>query len=203
MIRIINPDNRDAHWDLLDRTFLLRDEIFNGRLEWDLPTIMGREIDQYDRDDTYYLIAYEKELGVYGGCRLLPTTTPYMLEKTFEQIDCGPLPKRDDVWECSRFFIDNRAFKDASSNLVKRATYELMIGLLEFGFYKNLKDIITPSDIRVERIFRMAGCPMERLSKPVEIGNTLAIGANVNVLPEYLDNLQQKSGIEDSVLLEV
>lgn len=202
MIKLINTFNRGVNLDLLDETFLLRNKIFNGRLGWNLPTMDGREIDQYDRDDTCYLVCYEPELGVYGGCRLLPTTSPYMLEHTFAQIDCGPLPKCDSVWECSRFFIDSSRFRTSDSGVIRQATYELMLGLLEFGFRYNLRNIITPSDIRIERIFNIAGCPLERLSKSVPIGNTMAIGANVNILQENFLNLQKKSGIYRTVLLE-
>jgi len=202
MVIIINPHNRETHEDLLDDSFMVRDRIFNGRLGWNLPTIAGREIDQYDTDDSYYLICYEHHIGVYGGCRLLPTTSSYMLENTFRQIDCGPLPKSNEVWESSRFFIDTDIFDGDDTTVIKKATCELVVGMLEFGFYKNLSNIITLTDIRIERIFRMIGCPLERLSQPVEIGNTMTIAANINIRPDYLINVQKKAGIVGSVLIE-
>lgn len=201
-IIIINPFNKESCGELLDETFLLRNKVFNERLGWDLPIFEGREIDQYDTDSSYYLVCYEKELGVYGGCRFLPSVTDYMLESTFAHVNCGALPKSKDVWESSRFFIDSSAFKEKDPCLAQKATYELMLGMLEFGFYKNMREVITLTDIRIERIFRMAGWPLERLSEVVKIGNTLSVGAILPISETNFMNIQRKSGLQNTMFIE-
>ncbi|WP_347333173.1 acyl-homoserine-lactone synthase, partial [Ralstonia pseudosolanacearum] len=57
-----------------------RHQIFVGQLGWQLPMADGRfERDQYDRDDTVYVVARDADGAICGCARLLPTTRPYLL----------------------------------------------------------------------------------------------------------------------------
>ena len=44
---------------------------------------------------------------IIGGWRLRPTTLPYMMKDVFPQLLGGtPAPVRPDIWEISRFAVD-------------------------------------------------------------------------------------------------
>ncbi len=61
-----------------------RHQIFVGQLGWQLPMADGRfERDQYDRDDTVYVVARDADGAICGCARLLPTTRPYLLKDVF------------------------------------------------------------------------------------------------------------------------
>ena len=59
-------------WDLVANFLKLRREVFIERMEWPLYQADSMEFEQYDRVDTYYLIAHTAG-QVLGGARLLRT----------------------------------------------------------------------------------------------------------------------------------
>lgn len=60
----------------LQRYFKLRKQVFVDQLGWDVPVSEYGEIDQYDREDTFYIVA-ERDGNCVGGLRLNPTTTRF------------------------------------------------------------------------------------------------------------------------------
>jgi N-acyl-L-homoserine lactone synthetase len=81
-----------------------RHKVFIEALQWPLPDMDGFERDQFDRDDTLYVVARELDGEVCGCARLLPTTRAYLLGEVFpEMMNGAPVPCASDVWELSRF----------------------------------------------------------------------------------------------------
>ncbi|WP_197329309.1 acyl-homoserine-lactone synthase [Ralstonia syzygii] len=83
-----------------------RHQIFVGQLGWQLPMADGMfERDQYDRDDTVYVVARDANGTICGCARLLPTTRPYPLKDVFAPLLMKgmPAPESPGVWELSRF----------------------------------------------------------------------------------------------------
>jgi acyl homoserine lactone synthase len=85
--------------------FAYRYSVFVDRLKWDLPDAKpGFEADQFDRADTFHVMARDDAGELCGCARLLPTTRPYLLGSIFPELmeDSGT-PRSSDVWEVSRF----------------------------------------------------------------------------------------------------
>lgn len=81
-----------------------RHNVFVKKLGWELKCQDGLEYDEFDRDDTIYLVAQDQSGDVVGTARLLPTTRPYLLNSVFPEMwDRGELPNAPEVWELSRF----------------------------------------------------------------------------------------------------
>ena len=79
-------------------------KVFVERFGWALHTKNGMESDQFDRQDTVYVVAQDDRGHVSGCARLLPTTRPYLLGEAFPQLLNGLAPPcSPDVWELSRF----------------------------------------------------------------------------------------------------
>src|SRR5512133_3935759 len=89
--------------------FRLRYETFRVRLGWDVETTDdGLEIDQFDGDNSSYILARSPEDEIDACWRLLPTLGPNMLRDVFPQLLHGlPVPAAADVWELSRFAINS------------------------------------------------------------------------------------------------
>lgn len=102
----------------LQRYFKLRENVFVGQLGWDVPTCELGEIDQYDRQDTFYIVA-ERDGQCVGGLRLNPTTSRFMYrgqEYSYMIRDAklgllssiptglidGMPPQRSSTWEMTR-----------------------------------------------------------------------------------------------------
>lgn len=84
---------------LKDRKIVLMD-----RLGWDLQSPDGlHELDEYDGDDTLYLIVHQPETGRHlGSVRLLPSTGAHLLGDKFAHLCADGVPVGPDVWEITR-----------------------------------------------------------------------------------------------------
>ncbi|OYX77136.1 MAG: hypothetical protein B7Y82_09365 [Sphingomonadales bacterium 32-65-25] len=84
---------------LKDRKIVLMD-----RLGWDLQSPDGlHELDEYDDEDTLYLIVHQPETGRHlGSVRLLPSTGAHLLGDKFAHLCADGVPVGPDVWEITR-----------------------------------------------------------------------------------------------------
>jgi acyl homoserine lactone synthase len=72
--------------------------------------------------------------------------------------------------------------------------------MIEFGLSMRLERIVTVTDLRVERILRRAGWPLERIAEPQRIGMTRAVAGFLDVSTEHLRTLQRNGGLDGPVL---
>lgn len=109
---------------LKDRKIVLMD-----RLGWDLQSPDGlHEIDEYDGDDTLYLIVHQPETGRHlGSVRLLPSTGPHLLGDKFAHLCADGVPRGADVCEITRL-VTTPGLNRAEALQVRR---QLSIALFE------------------------------------------------------------------------
>ena len=132
-----------------------------------------------------YLVQRSHSGEVQGSVRLLPSVGPTMLRDTFPALlELQPAPSAPQIWESSRFAIDVAADAPKGDHGIARATYELFAGMVEFGISRQLTDIVTVTDVRMERILRRAGWPLRRIGSPARIGNTLAVAGYLAITDE-------------------
>lgn len=149
-----------------------RYRVFVEKLRWELDCEIGLEFDQFDRDDTIYVLAQDDEENIIGLARLLPTTRPYLLEDIFPQLMNGQaIPKSDDVWELSRFVAID--FKEESTKGHMQFSSPVAIELLKEAISTSKKHgakrLITVSPLGVERLLRKAGFRATRAGPPMVI----------------------------------
>lgn len=179
----------------------LRYRVFKSRMDWDVQTSGGMEIDDFDALHPTYLTQVSDSGHVQGSVRLLPTLGPTMLRDTFSALLEGqPAPSTSFVWESSRFAIDIAADAPKGDHGITRAAYELFAGMVEFGLSRQLSDIVTVTDVRMERILRRAGWPLRRICNPSVIGNTLAVAGYLAISHETLACLRKAGGFSTPVL---
>ncbi|MFE0013744.1 acyl-homoserine-lactone synthase [Mesorhizobium sp. NPDC059054] len=200
MMQLITPDCHTEFADDLLEMHRLRHRVFRERLEWDVAVRDGYEIDPFDAIGPHYLLL-KAQTGRLDGCvRLLPTTGPNMLRDNFSMLlKDGQAPDDPRIWESSRFALDvpPSAPKEAG---VALGTYELFAGMIEFGLSRELHSIVTVTDLRIERILRRAGWPLERLSDPLTIGNTRAVAGYLEISTHSLAVIRRNGRIEGPVL---
>lgn len=154
---------------LKEQFFKYRFEVFVERLGWDLDTAYGRETDQFDHDDTVYVIAQDEHSRITGCSRLLPTISPYLLEEVFPELLNGlKPPKSAQIWELSRFTsLDlNGSQTGQSSQFSSPATVELLVKTIECAKKLGAKRIISVSPLGIERLLRKAGFRAHRAGPP-------------------------------------
>ncbi|WP_432454052.1 MULTISPECIES: acyl-homoserine-lactone synthase [unclassified Agarivorans] len=145
-----------------------RHQVFVEMLGWELNTPKGIEQDQFDRDDTVYVIAKNEKNNISGCARLLPTTQPYLLEEVFPELLNGlPCPKQDDIWELSRFAaVDFDNDNEAPTQLMSSQALGLLTAAIECAKQHGAKRLISVSPLGIERMLRHAGFRHHRAGPP-------------------------------------
>lgn len=201
MIQLITPPSYGEFSNTLVEMHRLRHRVFKLRMAWDVQTSGDMEMDDFDALHPAYLTQTCDNGQVQGSVRLLPTLGPTMLRDTFPVLLEGePAPSSPRIWESSRFAIDVAADASKGDHGITRAAYELFAGMVEFGISRQLTDIVTVTDVRMERILRRAGWPLRRIGNPVAIGNTVAVAGYLEISTEILANLRKAGGLSTPAL---
>ena len=196
MIQLITPDRYGAYMGELTEMHRLRYRVFKERLGWDVEVSGDMEIDEFDACRPAYLLQKDDDGRVQGCVRLLPTTGTTMLRDTFPALlDGQAAPASDAIWESSRFGVDLCTKDTKTARSIARATYELFAGMIEFGMMRQLTDIVTVTDARMERILCRARWPLRRLGSPRPIGKTIAVAGYLEVSRERLQCVREAGGL--------
>lgn len=151
-----------------------RYSVFVEQLGWDLNVNDGLEVDQFDREDTVYVVARDDQGDISGCARLLPTTRPYLLGQVFPELLNGlPAPCTPEVWELSRFAaVDLNDTKPGSAGgqFSSPVAVELLKASIACAAAHGAKRLITVSPVGVERLLRRAGFNAHRAGPPMIVG---------------------------------
>jgi acyl homoserine lactone synthase len=201
MMLLIEPRTRSSFSGYIREMHRLRARVFQDRLGWGVTVVDGLETDDFDAVGPVYLLLSGEKAGVQGCVRLLPTTGPTMLRDVFPKLLAGrPAPAGHTIWESSRFALDLPPMAAETSGGLAMATYELFAGMIEFGLSRSLIDIVTVTDVRVERILRRAGWPLRRIGEPQMVGDTKAVAGYLDISPEALNSVRRSGRIAGPVL---
>lgn len=196
----LNRANAGANIRLVAGMHRLRRKVFKDRLAWAVSVTGDLEMDRYDTFDPSYLIVKDENF-LLGSVRLLPTTGPNMLADTFpELLDGGSAPSCDTIAESSRFCVDTTLTDAVTEGGLRQATFMLFAGMLEWARARNLRSIATVTDVRMERILRRAGWPLERLGAPRRLGVTVAVAGLLPIETAALDEIRANGGLVAPVL---
>jgi acyl homoserine lactone synthase len=195
MIRMVTKDNAERHVSNLYQMHRLRKAVFKDRLGWDVSVSGELEFDEFDALEPSYLLSMDR-YGTLDGCvRLLPTTGPNMLSEIFPSfVTKGAVPRNERVWEASRFAVGKSTTTVETESGVSQTTYDLLIGVLEFGLSNSIHTIACVVDVRMERILRRVGWQLDRLGPPRRIGNTIAMAGQLDVSAKILRALEGRAG---------
>ncbi|RWF83197.1 MAG: GNAT family N-acetyltransferase [Mesorhizobium sp.] len=172
----IPADAHDDFPDLIDSMHRLRARIFKGRLGWDVVTRGGRETDEFDALRPTYILAISSASEVVGCARLLPASGPNMIEALFpDLVRSGAFKPHSAVIESSRFCVDTSLDEGRAGGSLHDATLTMFAAIIEWSMVNGYRQIVTGTDLRIERILKRAGWPMRRIGQPRRIGETTAI----------------------------
>jgi acyl homoserine lactone synthase len=201
MITIIQGHERQRYADIIDQMFQLRARVFSDRLGWEVKVENGREFDQFDELDPLYLVSITDDNRVVGCARLLQTTGPTMLSHVFDRLVPSDGAIRSPiVWESTRFCVDTADPGLRAGRALARITGELMAAEIEVGLKAGLSHIVTVVDIRMERILKRGGCPVERIGDVVDYGGVPTLAVLIPVDLETLLSIQQANGLTGSCI---
>lgn len=180
-ILAIRKPTTGTELEILDRMHRLRAKVFRTRLSWNVRCLDGREFDEFDKLDPTYLVAQSSRGEVAGCVRLLPAAGQTMLATVFPQL----LPEKSlaahpGMIESSRFCVDTDIDEGRGQGTVHQATLTMFAGIIEWCLRKGYSELVTATDIRIERILNRVGWRLRRLGSPQLINETRSIAG---VLP--------------------
>lgn len=203
MMQLITADYFGSFIGEIAEMHRLRYRVFRERLDWEVHVSGDMEIDAFDALQPCYLLQRAGDGRIQGCVRLLPSTGSTMLRDTFPVLlDGACAPASPTIWESSRFALDVAADAPKAAHGLAMATYELFAGMIEFGLSRQLTEIVTVTDARMERILRRAGWPLRRLGNPCNLGNTLAVAGYLEISTEILAGIRNAGGFAGPVLWE-
>lgn len=193
MIRVIDRLDRERFRHSLDQQFRLRRDVFVAERGWTAFDRGAYEMDQFDTDDAVYLAALDAGDDVIGGMRLYPTLKPHLLSETFAHMVDGPVPRRADLVELTRFAL-------AASARNSRTYCELFLGLLEYGLGEGLAG--TTALMRTLRIpvIQTIGMKVTPLGLPQQIDGELQTAVLIELSEDSLARVRRTACRHDSVL---
>jgi len=201
MIQLLSPECHALFPHLLAEMHRLRYRVFKQRLDWAVETGEGMERDRFDAAGPCYLLQRACDDRIQGCVRLLPSTGPNMLREVFPRLlDGKTVPEDRGIWESSRFALDLTGDGHGMIGGLAQPTIELFAGMIEFGLSRSLIDIVTVTDLRVERILRRACWPLRRIAEPQSIGSTVAVAGYLEVSVEALASVRLAGEIPGPVL---
>lgn len=180
IVAIKNPKS-EAEYRLIHGMHRLRARIFRGRLAWNVRCTFGLKVDNFDELKPTYILCIGRSDAVIGCARLLPAKSGTMLERVFPQLlESAHLRVHPRMIESSRFCVDTEATGRQQQSGLHTATLAMFAGIVEWSILNGYSEIVTATDVRLERILRRAGWPLKRLGSPVQINETRSIAG---VLP--------------------
>ncbi len=171
-MRFLSGTPSDLRPGLVTDVAHYRHKVFVQKLGWQLQCENALEYDQFDRDDTVYVVAQNAAEEIVGTARLLPTTRPYLLGEVFPQLLNGLQPPASaEIWELSRFAaVDfNAPATSALGQFSSPVAVDLLRASLESASALGAKQLITVSPLGVERLLRSAGISAHRAGPPMLI----------------------------------
>lgn len=195
VLTLISPETRKYHQSDLIEMHQMRFEVFCQKMKWNLPSINGLEIDQFDHNCAYYLLYRPSESQpIHSSIRIIPTTSPNLTTDIFgnmikQKKYVKSIPSR---WEISRFAINPSFDAKKHYSEIRIGTSMISLGLLEFGLGKNISEYITISMPHIERVLRMLGWPLHRIGEETTVDNTIAIPGYLEVSQDNLEILKNK-----------
>jgi len=114
--KVLKGNEYSSNSGIFDQIYRLRYEMFIKRRQWSLPSRNGFEIDQYDTDDAYYLMAVLEDGTIEATLRMTPTVHSSLMADYFPHLnEAGVELRSPTVFEATRYILQP-ASKDPNYN---------------------------------------------------------------------------------------
>ncbi|WP_186196962.1 acyl-homoserine-lactone synthase [Burkholderia gladioli] len=168
-----------------------RYRVFVEQLGWQLPSEDDKyERDQFDRDDTVYVVGRDASGDICGCARLLPTTRPYLLHEVFPHLLSADIaaPRSPEVWELSRFAATPEDGADAGS--LAWSVRPMLAAAVECAARRGARQLIGVTFCSIERLFRRIGVHAHRAGPPVSIDGRMVVACWIDIDAQTLAALE-------------
>ena len=164
MLIQVEGHERSDHQVIINKMFRQRKYVFHDQKQWDVKIVDGEyEIDEYDRDDTCYLISLDRRGDVVGSLRLISTAMPHMMSGPFQKMFPDVGFKSPLIWEVTRFVVHGD--HSVQPNQVSTSACELLLGACQFGLRNGVRHMTSVYESGMLRLYRRCGLPNPELAR--------------------------------------
>jgi acyl-homoserine lactone synthase len=202
MIYVVDRTNRAGFAVQIEDMFRIRHEIYVDRRGWAaLAKPDGRDIDQFDTDQTVYLLGVDDDGQVTAGLRLNPTTGPHLIRDVFPHaVTKREIPVGENIMEFTRWFVVKDRVGPADN---RRVAGELLVAMFEYGIAKGLSHFTLLCDSFFLRTMRELHWDVATMGEPTPYDEGMCIAV---IFPASVGNLvatRQARGITEPVLVQL
>lgn len=197
MIFLIDADNRSLFGADVLEMHRQRKAVFVDRLGWKVPVVSDMEIDDYDREDTMYLLAKPQRGGaVQASVRLLPTTHPHLMSELFAGACSSAVPRGPTIWEASRFCTTPK-LKDRSTRV--GLLWEIICGVMETALLFGVDEITFVASSALLPLALHCGWEARILGPTMRDGDDEITAVAASITVEGLRRVRRRLGISAPV----
>jgi acyl homoserine lactone synthase len=161
--------------------YQLRYKVFFERLGWKVSVTDRREIDEYDDEDSVYVLTTNPSGAVIGGWRLRPTLRQYMLSTVFPELLYGAeAPADRSIWEISRLAVEVGGHRRTTFGLGLTAR-ALLAGTIHFAVRVGMTKCVMVVSVALERLLRSFGLKIHRFGPPMRVGQVMSVAVWLDV----------------------
>ena len=127
---LISDVNANQHLSLIEQCYKFRHSFFVDGLKWEaLRRSDGRDVDQFDVPGIVHIVGVDQG-NVFSYSRLLPTTSPHLLDTIYPQmLEGGKEPIGETIWEWTRCAVDPK--RREGRKAADPATTGMTLGVIE------------------------------------------------------------------------
>ena len=186
--RLVSRHNRDIFREQRLQMHAARKQVFVDQLHWNLQVREGLyELDEYDRDDSIYLIVVDASgSGHLGSVRLLPTDGPHLLADKFAGLCAAGVPRGHDIFEITRLVTRPGLPRDEAMR-VRRL---LSLAIIEFALAHRVRHFTMMTHMAFLASVLAVGWDCEPLGLPVDMDGVAVAALRIDVDAATLGRLQ-------------
>lgn len=186
--RLVSRHNRDIFREQRLQMHAARKQVFVDQLHWNLQASEGLyELDEYDRDDSIYLIVVDASgSGHLGSVRLLPTDGPHLLADKFAGLCAAGVPRGPDIFEITRLVTRPGLSRDEAMR-VRRL---LSLAIIEFALAHRVRHFTMMTHMAFLASVLAVGWDCEPLGLPVDMDGVAVAALRIDVDAATLGRLQ-------------
>jgi len=199
VLDIITPLNHKLYCDTLEEMFELRYRVLIEHDDWKgLHTDKHRETDDFDTENSYYVVSRVTSDGPLVGClRFCSSLHPTLSSEVFPHLfKAGGLPATSDIFDVSRFLVDPRL---RSSEHQSPISNELFCSWMEFGVILGLAGTTAVVEMKHLQHSLASGMDVAPLGLPVKVDGMEIIGVKFATNQKNLKIMRAMRAIDGPV----
>ena len=200
-VHIVTPANRHLYTAQLDQMHRQRRAMFVEKRKWtELDNGSPYEIDEFDHNGAFYLLAVGDVGEVHGSARLVPTWKPHLFGGVLsDYVDNKEAARGPGVWEYSRWLPGSGL--DPSLDGACRAA--LLCATAEFALSHQVEAFVACIETRFLNIFAEVGWPVAFLGEPQRFNRGKAVAIRFAIGPDELQSTRDCFGYSSPSSLEL